>query len=491
MTATRHWRVAASIFVAALTLYLAVPTKDFYWDGTGFALVLDHPGWFGVIGPNHPIYIGFGRIVHLLVRMVVPALGGLRLLQSLNSVLGAVSVAVVYWIAGELFEDTFDAALAAGLFAVSATWWKFATDANAYIPSVLLLLIAGRLLLPGRTARPVVVALVHTCAMLFHELAVMFCVVAAVGIYLQSRDDRRAAMRNVLVYLAVAFLFSSAAYYTCFYIATGQAGLARYLRWITWHTPDSGFSVAVARNVWLTFRGTIRLAVGGRVGAFHSGPLELGVLALLLALGMGFVWQADPRHDREAPPGSAAVLMWSWIATYAGFLLFWMPQNTFYRLFYLPPLVLLASTGLKRLGGRRTMFAAVALLGAWNYLFYIRPHSLTENNTVLRAALALQRVWKPGTWVYQGSFNADNWTVFCFNPQVMFKGLERAGLNETSMELKSFAEAGHETWIDQSGVDLLQSDHVGRQWLANHTRPGFGRDFSDSKHRVSFERLFP
>jgi hypothetical protein len=361
---------------------------------------------------------------------------------------------------------------------------------------VLLLLVAGRLLLPEREPRPVVVAVVHTCAMLFHELAVMFCVAAAVAIYWQSRGGHRAAMRNVAVYLATAFLLSSGAYYTCFYIATRQTGIAAYLRWITWHTPDSGFSFGVAHNSWLTLLGTLRLAVGGRVGAFHSGTLELGVLALLLMLGAVFVWQAGPGRGREHPAREAMAagpdaLLCSWIATYGVFLFFWMPRNTLYRLFYLPPLVLLAGTALDRLGGRRALFAAVAFLGAWNYLFYIRPHALGESNTILRAALAMRPVWKPGTWVYQGAFNADNWTVFCFNPQVMFKGLEPAALNKTALELSSFAQAGHDTWIDRSGIDLLQSDQVGRQWLANHTRPGFKRDFSDCKHRIGFERLFP
>ena len=137
------------------------------------------------------------------------------------------------------------------------------------------------------------------------------------------------------------------------------------------------------------------------------------------------------------------------------------------------------------------MYVAAAFLGGWNYLFYIHPNSLVETNPVVRAALAMQSIWKPGTWVYQGSFNPDNWTVFCFNPQVMFKGVDRGKLSEIAIELKSFEEAGHETWIDQSGIDLLGSDPVGIQWLTEHTRPGFKREFYDRKHRLSFDRLFP
>jgi len=488
------WRVPAALFAAVATLYLAFPTRDLYWDGAGFAMTVDHPTWFPMIEANHPIYIGFGWVVHSLVLLIAPAVRGLTLLQALNSVLGALAVAMVYRIAADLFADEFDSVLLAGIFAFSATWWKFTTDANAYIPAVLLLLVAAWLSMPGRTPRPVLVALVHTCAMLFHELAALFFVAAAAGIYTQSRGDRRTAIRNVAVYLSVAFVLALTSYYECFHLATGHSDAAGYLRWITWHTPDASYSFGVARNAWLTIRGTARLAMGGRLGAFHSGPVALAVLLALFGVGVVLVRAGGPSRTLgpiTSASRGAGVFLWSWVAVYVGFLFFWLPQNTFYRLFYLPPLVLLGGAALRKWRGRRALFAAASVLGVWNFLFYIQPNSLVENNTVVRAAVAMQSSWKPGTWVYEGSLNTDNWTVFCFNPQVMFRNVDRTKLAETSMDLKAFGDAGHEAWIDQSGIDLLSSDPGGSEWLAGHTRPGFARDFSDRKHRVRFERLFP
>jgi hypothetical protein len=66
-----------NLFVAVLTLYLALPTRMLYWDGAGFAMAVDHPGWFTPIEPNHPIYIGAGWGVHALARLVAPAILGL------------------------------------------------------------------------------------------------------------------------------------------------------------------------------------------------------------------------------------------------------------------------------------------------------------------------------------------------------------------------------------------------------------------------------
>jgi hypothetical protein len=483
--------IPLAVFAAAAALYLAFPTKDFYWDGVGFALTIEHPGWFGMIEANHPVYIGFGWLLHSVAGKIVAGGGALSLLQAANSVLAAGAVLIVYETATRLFADRVEALLLAATFAFSATWWKFATDADAYIPAVLLLLVAARLLLPGQRARPITVAVVHAGAMLFHELAALFLAAGAVGIYVQSREKRQDAMRNTLTYLAAAIVLTSAAYYACFRLATGYAAVSEFFRWITYHTPDSSFSFAAVRNAWLSSRGTMRLFVGGRAGLVRHSLAALGVVLPVLAAGAFFVWTTTGKHDRLPISWSAKAFLWSWIAPYALFLFFWMPQNTFYRLFYLPPLAILAGGAIEKLGGRRAMFAAAGLLGAWNFLFYIYPHSMAEANPVLRAALAVRPVWKPGTWVYVGSFNADNWTVFCFNPQVTFKGIGRMSAAEIGDEVKNFEKAGHEAWIDRSGLDLLQAGGGEKEWLTSHTRPQFKLEFSDSKHKIAFARLFP
>ena len=490
-TPGQRWRVRIALFACVLALYLAFPTRDFYWDGVGFALVVQHPGSFGMIEANHPIYLGFASLVNSLVRLAAPGITAMRLLQALNSVLGAACAVMMYEIAREIFADEFQALLIAGVFSLSATWWKFATDCNAYIPAILVLVIAARFVMPGHRPMPVVVALLHTCAMLFHELAVLFFLPAAVGIYRQRDHEGREGLRDVAIYLAGAFALTSAAYFACFYVATGQTGVNQYLRWVTGHTPDSRFSFELARNLGYTIRGTLRLAAGGAVVLFRSAPLAVAAVLVTLGAGAVLIWRADPATGKTPAWRRAVPFLLAWVAAYSAFLFFWMPQNTFYRLFYLPPLALLCGVDLDRWGARRATYVAFAILGAWNFLFYIYPHSLVETNTVLRGALAMRSLWKPGTWLYLGSFNADEWTILCFNPGVTFEELDRTKLEQVASELKSREDTGHETWIDAAGIDSLESDSAGREWLSAHTRPGFAHDFSDRKHQVRFLRLFP
>jgi len=98
-------------------------------------------------------------------------------------------------------------------FGFSATWWKFATDANAYVPSIFLLLCAYILLeRPGTTA---LAGLAQAGAMLFHELAFLFLLVAFVRL--------RKSRRSLSVYAATAVIPVAAAYLAGYIAASDHA----------------------------------------------------------------------------------------------------------------------------------------------------------------------------------------------------------------------------------------------------------------------------
>ena len=67
----------------------------------------------------------------------------LFLMQALNGILAGLSVLLVYRILREITGSEFRSRWLALWFAFSATWWRFATDADAYIPSVFFLLLCS------------------------------------------------------------------------------------------------------------------------------------------------------------------------------------------------------------------------------------------------------------------------------------------------------------------------------------------------------------
>src|ERR1041385_9474442 len=125
------------------------------------------------------------------------------------------------------------------LFAFSATWWRFSVYADAYVPSVLFVLISFYLVLPRRQPRPLLTAFTFFIAMAFHQLAVFMFPVLALGIYLQDGPTsltRRTL--NVVYFAVIATVLIVAAYAVLFYLASGTFGFTKLIRWAASYSPD-------------------------------------------------------------------------------------------------------------------------------------------------------------------------------------------------------------------------------------------------------------
>src|ERR1041384_993542 len=180
-----------------------------------------------------------------------------------------------------------------------------------------------------------------------HELAVFMFPVLALGIYLQDGPTtltRRAL--NVVYFSAVATALIVVAYAWLFYLASGSSDLARLMRWTASYSPDADTSFGLWSNLRYSLRGHIRLFLGGRFNALQGliNPLIV-VLLIFLAVALllfilNVVKNLRPITFRlETRQRTVLLLALMWAGVYIVFLFFWLPQNTFYRLFYLPALI--------------------------------------------------------------------------------------------------------------------------------------------------------
>ncbi|PYT26952.1 MAG: hypothetical protein DMG57_19835, partial [Acidobacteria bacterium] len=161
----------------AVAVYLLLPTRNYYWDGLAFAINVEKqlpPR--DTLHPNHLIYTAANVWLYHAALLIGLKTRALFLMQFVNSLLGGASVVLIYR-ALRHREVSMLAGIAGALaFGFAATWWRFATDANAYIPSIFLVLCANDLLETRRNA--VLAGVAHSGAMLFHELAFLFLPVA-------------------------------------------------------------------------------------------------------------------------------------------------------------------------------------------------------------------------------------------------------------------------------------------------------------------------
>src|SRR5258706_1597583 len=161
MSALKLKPLPLAISLGIHRVYRRLPNRNYYWDGIGFAQAIEDAPSFSasLIHPNHLIYTAAGYLDYRLVRSLGFSVRSLTVLRVTNSILSAAAAYLFFEILLALFSLQYASAVLTLAFAFSATWWRFSTHANAYRPSLLLLLVAFYALLPGRSARPLLLAL--------------------------------------------------------------------------------------------------------------------------------------------------------------------------------------------------------------------------------------------------------------------------------------------------------------------------------------------
>ena len=192
-----------------------------------------------------------------------------------------------------------------------------------------------------------------------------------------------------------------------------------------------------------------------------------------------------PLHDnlRRLLPALAV-----WWGVYVLFLLVWLPQNTFYRLFYLPAMFLMTAgfvNGPKTASNRLALVVAALFLS--NFGFYIYPQSRPGTNPSVAIAQEMRGVWMPGDVVYWNVYAADNRTIRYFSPQVEWK--ELWGRAYISLLEDSFARSKG-LWFDSVALaDYRQRDPEFAAWLNDHIRIEESYEFPVGDHVVGFAKL--
>lgn len=505
--------VPVMICLLVLLVYLGFPTKNYYWDGITFALKIEQTGSLNssLLHPNHLLYNLAGYLIYRLVRGCGAQARALEILQITNCLLSALGAYVLFNILKISLRSLYLAATLTLLFSFSATWWRFSTDANAYISSILFLLISFYLVLPARQPRPLLLAITHSLAMCFHQLAVIFYPVIVLGIFLQTPSlAPRQRVSLILRYSGIAFFITFGTFLLCFYLQADAFEIRAFVNWLMSYSPDIGFTFNAWNNLVFTLRGHARLFFGGRFN-FLSGLMSpliwlltilLGFLslALIVALIKSQTWlksSAETTRQRLAQFRPLLLLGATWWMLYVVFLFFWIPQHTFYRMFYLPSMVLLAGALLSALKAsdasaiRWRTALAVAIIALANFLFLIYPYARVRNETPLFLAEKMNQVWSPGTVIYYAMSSTDNTLFEYFNPATTWKKLGSIGTEEFESELREIYGTGGDAWLDSSAIAQLRRGDEGTKQLAGHTggRPGY--KLTDPAYNVNFVQIFP
>ena len=303
------------------------------------------------------------------------------------------------------------------------------------------------------------------------------------------------------VYAVTALAVTAAAYVSAYFAKSWPATNVRgFWTWITSHSADSSFSFDLLRGAILTLRGNIRLFLGGRFNLVQTDIVSITIglsFALLIVLLLRDALKTsrdrltDKLPDGLAPQWSAADSMSVlWATCYLAFLLFWLPQNTFYRLFYLPALIILmARMSARRPGFNKWLPVVCVTMLAWNFLFYIYPYSRTRNNVILTFALDHQSDWTSGTVIAYSEFNSDLWTISYFNPQASWVPIQAPTIEEVESLRSRAVGSGNPIWLEATAWSAVAQLPAGKSWLDDHSDSAHSLVLDTRSHKLSFYRL--
>src|SRR5688572_14317122 len=353
---SRPRSLLATVFTVTFLGYILLLTRNYYWDGIFFAHTIESASRLNasLVHPSHLLDMVFQYVIYRAVLLTGFQPRALTVMQVSNCIFAALAACVFFRICLKSFKSLYASLIATALFAFSATWWKFSTDANSYILAVLLLLLCFYLALPQRKPGPFRLAMVHVLAMFVHQLSVLFFPVAIAALIFQCRSmPRNDQIKCVAKYVLTVVSVTVAVYFTIFYLATGSLSVRGFATWITYFSPEHGFTFSVWNNLAHTMRSQWRIFLGGRAGFVRDlwGPVILTMVVLSLLVVLAFfglmlrrvselkaaVTAAIQRRAQFKPLTTICII---WALVYIVFLFFFIPQNTFYRLFYLPALVI-------------------------------------------------------------------------------------------------------------------------------------------------------
>ncbi len=493
-------RVIASPYIITglfALVYLLTLTSDYFWDGITFASQIEkvargERGKELLFHQNHLLYNAFGYFSYCLARTVNSGIRALTVLQVANVFIASAAVSVFFRIAERVTRSRYTAMVCASALAFSATWWKLATDADAYMLSVLLVLICLENLLSQRP-RWYAAGLALAGAMLVHELASLFSIAAVVAVFSIRKIERK--RKFAVAMCALAWSVTVATYYICAELLHNLTHPLDVIRWATSNPSLIAPSSNPIPGMRLTLRASFDLIVGhsfslfrqqGRIGSVIAAGVIISASVFIVRLMRSISPAQLIESLHTAAPEIAdswkqgIPILIAWVSLYLVFLCFFEPQDPYLRLFYAPALALglgLMLSNYKFLTAKqqevqssnlrfsRTAMLAVATLALFNFAFFIQPHMRAESNPLVAAARNANKVWDEQSVILYANHTEADTTFEYFNQETHWQRESSASIETLDSKIETAYKEGRNVWLNKGAAGSIDAN-----WLAKYAQ---------------------
>lgn len=407
----RRWQstkipIEACISIAFGIIYLLIPTKMYYIDGVYYAEHIENMPWhLNAFHPHHLLYLPIAHFVYNAIHAIIPALKAMTFLQVSNAIFGALSLWIFSLILGKVEIGLTGRIFAIVILGSSYTFWHHASDANIYIPASFLCLLTILIILSDSFDKS---QLMQFClivllafASMIHQISLVMLVPAVIYMLSSGLKQSRIAAIRVGVF-TLLILIIGYAYIFALYHGDTPATSANFIRWVTaFGQGEHYFTISeehpgkppdvIARghaHAFFPLKPLERVLYDQKSGdtpakiRLYKYFLRLTCLSLLAYIIILLLIKDEERKRK-------GFLFFIIFIVYFIITSVFMPENHFYRIFYLPSLIAIWAMAFASLPKeyKKILKPVIAILIA---LFFINnltkgiiPESKAENNPYL------------------------------------------------------------------------------------------------------------
>lgn len=346
------------VFAAAYIFLLITQTENFSAAHDSITYLVGIVNGEQLFHPHHLLYHVLARDWLMFWKAVFPAIPDYSIVTAFTSLWGSACLALVWAIFRTRFGHRVATALSAtSIIAFSYGTWFYSANIEVYMPAIFFMLLLLHAI-PEKLSRNSVLllAVLHSLAILFHQVNILFAVFL---LYYFIRQGRPFGVARALgLYVGTGLLLVGGMYFYGGWIAEGHQSMEKWITWIrgytyghdywrpwTTETPvmvATGIAHALIGGHFLFQIPQVNQRLSGSL-AEHSLQDELYLssaidpamawflsglcIALLILIGI-LIWRFIRQKAWHSPPAARFFSMgagWA-ILLYSLFFSFWMPE---------------------------------------------------------------------------------------------------------------------------------------------------------------------
>jgi hypothetical protein len=421
------------LFTFFLAVYLLYPTNLPYIDGLYFAYHVENMPLHDTFHPHHLLFLTITQVLYSFAHSIFENLRGLQFYQIVNSILAAITLVYFYNLLLALYKRPLAAFLGTFFMGASFGFWHHATDANIYISFNLVLTILLSRYLTDReftkASHIITTALITAFATMLHQLGIFLLIPIGAALLAKS-ENNKPNLKALYKFLAVYITAVAIPYLLVFFlaIAEGKPSVALFAKWVTAYGSNKSFWPIlyhdiyycvgmVSRSQFESFfhilPAQIILYRGSETG---EGASLVNLFSFVLALILMLIIERIHFINFRANPDEKSLyrkVLW-WMIPFFVFFWFFAPENYFYRIFYLAPLIIFgaglinSSTMRDKKNIKPFLFVFVVFTFLYNAIDGIIPESRMSSNPYIRNSALIDE-----------SISSDDLVIFASNERYL------------------------------------------------------------------------